>query len=140
MLQKITNYLTETVLDWSAPDTMQKRPWLFWLWGAALFLGGFVLWCDFFQWGNAPLNFHDWKDITMPRLVFMSNAFHQGVLPLHIADGYPLGGVTDRFLTIPDIFFSPQFLLLRWMEIRPFLLLNFLLMYAVGFGGLMWIA
>lgn len=112
----------------------------FWPWALALFIGGGYLWGKFINWGLGPYSYHDWAEITLPRLTFLSNAIRQGAWPLHLADSLPLGGVTDRFLAIPDVLLSPQVFLLGWLEPGQFILVNFWLLYAVGFAGLAWFA
>ena len=109
------------------------------IWLVCLYLIGVYLFSSFFNWGNIPLDFHDWKDITAPRLTFQQDAIMHGVLPLHISDKSTVGGVTDRYLTIPDLILSPQILFLGIMDIGDFSLFNLLLLYSVGFVGLVWI-
>lgn len=121
-------------------DGSPKSRRALWLWAAVLLIAGALLWGKFLNWGLGPYQYHDWADITIPRLTLVRDAVREGVLPLHIRDGFPLGGVTDRYLTIPDAFLSPQVILFRWLDLGPFILVNFLLLYAVGFAGLLWLA
>ncbi len=123
-----------------APDIRQKSRVLFWLWVVLLFLAGVFIWGKFLNWWLSPFTYHDWADITIPRLTFLQDAVYQGVLPLHILDPFTLGNVTDRYLTIPDAFLSPQIVLLRWLAIGQFIWVNFLLLYTVGCLGLLWIS
>ncbi len=44
---------------------------------------------------------------------------------------------TRRFLAIPEVNWSPQIVLLRVLDIGPFVLVNTLLLYSVGFAGLL---
>ncbi len=111
---------------------------------AALYLAGVCLWGHFFSWGQFPLGFHDWAHISGPRLTFLKDALVQGLPPLHISDPdpsdpYPLGGITDRFLAIPDQILSPQVILLRILPIGVFVAGNVLLLYSLGYAGLLWI-
>ncbi|MCL4561162.1 MAG: hypothetical protein M1281_11160 [Chloroflexi bacterium] len=71
-------------------------------------------------------------------MAFLQDALKQGVLPLHISDPLTLGGVSDCFLSIPDQILSPQILLLLFMSIGKFVLVDVLLLYTVGFLGLLW--
>lgn len=120
----------------SYPDTKkQKSANRIWLIG--LFLLGFAAWGYFFSWGNFTVEFHDWSAITAPRLQFLKNAVSTIQLPLHISDPSTLNYVTDRYLSIPDSFISPQFIFLRWMDIQTFSFVNFLLFYVIGFWGLL---
>jgi len=131
----------ETLLGSHPPH---RTRWISWAWLATLYLAGFVLWGYFFSWGRFPLNFHDWAHITGPRLAFLKDALVQGQLPLHISDPdpsdpYPLGGITDRFLAIPDQILSPQVILLPVLPIGVFVAGNVLLLYSLGYAGLLWL-
>jgi len=110
-----------------------------WAWLVALYLAGAVLWGYFFSWGRFSLNFHDWAHITGPRLAFLKDALVQGLPPLHVPDPYPLGANTDRFLAIPDQILSPQVILLLILPIGVFVVGNVLLLYSLGYGGLLWL-
>ena len=123
---------------------LHRKRWITWTWLAALYLAGVCLWGHFFSWGQFPLGFHDWAHISGPRLTFLKDALVQGLPPLHISDPdpsdpYPLGGITDRFLAIPDQILSPQVILLRILPIRVFVAGNVLLLYSLGYAGLLWI-
>lgn len=105
-------------------------------WLVFLFLVGALLWCVFLNWGRIPFEFHDWSEINAPRFAFISNAMREGVAPLHMADDTALRSLTDRFMAIPDVMLSPQIILLRWLDVGAFMLVNLLLLYAAGFAGL----
>jgi hypothetical protein len=115
----------------------QKSVWLYRLWLAFLFLSGIAAWGYFFSWGNFSVNFHDWASITAPRFEFLKNAASTWQLPLTISDMSTLNYITDRYLAVPDSFISPQFILLRWMNVQVFCLVNLLIFYTVGFWGLL---
>jgi len=104
-----------------------------------LFLGGLALWGVFLNWGRGPFNFHDWADITMPRLVFLQDSIDKGRLPLHIFNPSPLDSATDRFMAVPDVILSPQILLLDFLPIGTFILVNTWLLYSAGFAGMLWL-
>ena len=108
-------------------------------WLAALYLAGALLWGYFLNWGRIPLNYHDWADISGPRLTFLKDAITKGELPLHISDTATLDGVTDRFLSIPDQILSPQVVLLRFLTVGQFVLVDVLFLYSLGFLGLLWL-
>lgn len=100
---------------------------------------GGVMWGKFLNWGNIPFDFHDWSAINAARFEFLRQSVLQGVLPLHMVNGAFLKGFTDRFMTIPDVFLSPQLFLLRFMEIGPFILVNTLILYLISVWGLWWL-
>ncbi|MCC6147808.1 MAG: hypothetical protein IT308_09595 [Anaerolineaceae bacterium] len=103
------------------------------------YLGGLALWGWFLNWGIIPLDFHDWSEITAPRLAFLKDAVTQGALPLHMPEPRALLLVTDRFMAVPDVILSPQVLLLRFMSIGSFSLAQVCLLYSAGFAGLLWL-
>jgi hypothetical protein len=119
------------------PDVEGRWPRLRIAYLAALFLAGLAGWGYFFGWGSAPLGFHDWLDINVPRLMFLQNALREGQWPLHMADPAALHDVTDRFLTLPDVITTPQTLLLLVMPVQLFVLVDVLLSYSAGFVGLL---
>ncbi|HEX9014200.1 MAG TPA: hypothetical protein VF813_11805, partial [Anaerolineaceae bacterium] len=120
------------------PTRASRRPWVGKLWILGLFIGGIVLWGAFYEWGRFPLTFHDWAQVTTPRFLFLKDAILNGILPLHISGPSALGNVTDRYLSIPDAFLSPQALLLASLPVGGFVLVNQVLMYSLGFLGLLW--
>jgi hypothetical protein len=119
--------------------SLVKSRWFTWGWLAALFLLGAVAWAYFFSLGRFPFTFHDWADITGPRLAITQDAINKGVLPLQAANSHPLHHITDQFMAIPDQILSPQLLLLPFMSLGQFTLVDILLLYACGFLGLLWL-
>lgn len=111
--------------------------WLSRVWLIALFFIGMVNWSVFYNCGDLPLAIADWADISTPRLITLADAVNRGLLPLHTASPDGVKGVSDRFLSIPDLILSPQILLLRVVDPGLFALINLLLLYAVGFAGLL---
>ena len=123
------------------PTTLSQHwHWLPRIWYGLLFLAGLYLWGWFLNWGGGLTTYHDWAEITAPRMVFLQKAMQQGVLPLHISDPFPLGNITLRFMSIPDVILSPQIVLLRYVEISTFILLDTWLMCGLGFLGLLLLA
>lgn len=94
-------------------------------------------WGYFLNWGNIPFDFHDWAEINAPRLAFLKDAVTKGKLPLHMPDASALRSVTDRYLALPDIIISPQVILLRWMSVGTFVLIDTWLMIGLGYWGLL---
>ncbi len=113
----------------------KKYRWVSTLWIAALFLSGIALWGVFFSWGSFRLDFQDWAYVSGPRLLFLKDAVTRWVFPLHISGSMTLGYITNRYLAVPDTFLAPQALLLRWMSVQQFVLVDTLLLYALGFAG-----
>jgi len=123
------------------PNPHRNR-WITWIWLVALYLAGVFLWGYFFSWGRFTLTFRDWAHITGPRLAFLKDALDQGLPPLHISDPYALGEFSDRFLAIPDQILSPQVILLRFLPLGSlgrFVTGNVILLYSLGYIGLLWL-
>jgi hypothetical protein len=119
------------------PSREPGSRWLVRAWLSGLFLSGLFTWAYFFAFGAAALDFHDWADITIPRLAFMQQALTAGELPLHLSLSNALHGVTERYLTIPDVVTTPQTLLLLVMPISRFVIADVLIHYSIGFAGLL---
>lgn len=107
---------------------------------AAWFLLGCALWVYFLNGGAIPFDFHDWAEVNAPRLAFVKDAVMKNVFPLHMPDASALRGVTDRYFSLPDVFLTPQLLLLKWLSVGQFVLAHFLILYAIGFAGLLRLA
>jgi len=121
------------------PDTEKKHPWLSWIWFVGLYLVGVILWGIFLNWGSIPFDYQDWAEVTAPRLAFLHDAVIKGALPLHMPDSSALRGLTDRYLAIPDLLLSPQVILMRFLQVGPFILVNTLLLYTLGVLALLWL-
>ena len=115
----------------------RKYRWLVVLWLAGLFVGGLLLFGHFFSWGNFDLMYADWSLITGPRLEFLQKALQGSQLPLNISDAETFHFETTRYLAVADSFASPQYLLLKWMSLPTFSLVNLWLLYTLGFAGLL---
>ncbi len=138
MFYRVQRNFSQWLESFFAPPEKPVNKWLTWGWIAALYAGGVYLWILFFNKGNIPFDFHDWADITGPRFTFLKDAVTRGVLPLFVSGTSTLGGITHRYLSIPDAFVSPQMVLLRFLSVGMFVLVNQVLMYTLGFGGLLW--
>jgi hypothetical protein len=113
--------------------------WMQAIWILPLYLVGIYAWGVFFNWGSFSLEFHDWYEISGPRIAFLKDAVTTGQLPLHISDVMALGNFTDRYLAIPDAFLSPQVFLLKYLSVGQFVLTDVWLMYTIGFAGLIFL-
>ena len=137
-LNKGLSYITRLLKGVFDPEQEKKYPWLKWIWILSLFIVGALLWGKFLNFGRITFDFHDWAEISAPRVAFIQDAVKKGMLPLHMPDGSALRNVTDRFMSIPDPILSPQIILLAFMDVGPFILVNTLLLYIVGGLGLLW--
>ena len=103
----------------------------------SLWVIGIVQWGNFLNWGKINFYLGDWFDITGPRLFYTRNVLLNGSLPLHVAVENGWKGVTDRFLSIPDILLSPQILLMKFVSPGLFVLFNGLILFSIGYVGLL---
>jgi len=125
-------------IDWFFHNsTSRKQRWITVLFFAFLLLGGMFLWGYFLNWGNVSFHFGDWHDITGPRLAFLRDAMTKWVLPLHISDPTALQAPTDRFLSVPNTFMGPTVILLHYLNMQNFIIVQTLLMFVLGFAGLL---
>jgi hypothetical protein len=122
-----------------SPEEERKAPWLSILWPGALYLLGVFLWGKFFSWNTGPLNYHDWPGINIPRLDMMRDALRVGTLPFHIIDRASLMDVSDRFFVLPDVITTPQMVLLLFVNLSTFVIIDVLLHYTIGVLGLLWL-
>lgn len=106
---------------------------LFALWSALLYLVGVFHWCLFLNWGKIPFELHDWKQ-SGAFFLFLREAALTNRLPLHTSAQFVR---TERYLAMPNAPFSPQDYLLRFLDIGPFMVVNVLLLFSVGFIGLL---
>lgn len=125
----------ETVVDWLFHGCDRIGKWEM-TWIAALWLIGLFLFGQFFNWGNIPFDFHDWAEISAPRIAFVQDAVKSGQIPLHMSDASALRNVTDRYMALPDVMLAPQMLLLGVISVGWFVLIDVWLLYTIGLIGL----
>ena len=107
-------------------------PWLQPLWIGALILAGALLWGYFFNWGNVPVDYMDWAEVWAARLQAWRVALQQYTLPFHLNDAGAMRGSGDRYFAVADMISSPQVILLRWLDVGTYALINNLLLYGVA--------
>lgn len=124
--------LDEVVRWFFASASDARRSWTTRLYLLALTIAGAAAWIYFLGFGHAALDFHDWADITIPRLTFLQEAARAGEWPLHMERSNALHGVTGRFLSIPDVLTTPQLLLLSVVSIPSFVVFDVVFHYLLG--------
>lgn len=100
---------------------------------SVIFLSGVAHWVFFFHQGEMSFNYYDWTQEYMHYRV-LQDGIQEGILPLHLNIQPQL---TDRFLAIPDTVLSPQIILLKWLDIDLFIVVHILLLYSIGYWGLL---
>ncbi len=106
--------------------------WFDRFWMAVLYFLGVWHWGYFLEWGKVPFDLHDWTQAGA-YFSFLRQAALSGKLPLFIGSTLV---TTDRYLGRPDTMISPQAYLLRFLEPGQFTLVNILILYSIGFVGL----
>jgi hypothetical protein len=125
--------MEKILLFFFQPATNRKERWFSALWNAFLYLMGVLHWCLFFNWGRIPYELHDWKQ-SGSFFSFLREAVWSGQLPLHTDARFVR---TERYLAMPNAPFSPQDYLLRFLDIGPFMVVNVVLLFSLGFIGLL---
>ncbi len=96
-----------------------------------LYGAGFLHWLLFFKFGNLTFRAHDWaKEFIY--LSLLKQWTLTGKIPYHVNLAFH---GTHRFLAIPEINLSPQILLLAFLDVGKFILVNTLILYSLGFLG-----
>lgn len=98
----------------------------------ALILVLVLAWRVFFQCGDFSIDYLDWAEVWAPRLQGWKVALEANTLPFHMAIESALRSASDRFLTVGDMVFTPQLILLKWVTVQQYALINQLLLALVG--------
>lgn len=98
----------------------------------SLYIAGLWIWTQFFRYGNMMFRAGDWyKEYAFYSLIRQS--FVTGNIPYHT--NLEFHG-TNRFLSLPELIFSPQIFVLKFTDnIGLFVLIHILLLFTVGFIG-----
>src|SRR5262245_24818605 len=135
-LEKLTNILQfsfEVLFRW-ADSSSKKRAVGFLL--AGLFIGGLFHWGIFLDWTNNQFDIQDWHVQVKPSLDFLSEALRSGQFPMHAESEYMQ---PPAYLARPHRPFSPQILLLYFLDPATYVLVNIWIFYSISFIGLLWI-
>jgi len=129
----LSDWFTSLIEAFFVPGSGRIPSWLNPVWQAILYLVGILHWCLFLNWGKVPFDLHDWVQAGAYSS-FLRQAFLTNQLPLQIGSTLV---TTDRFLARPNTLISPQAYLLRFLEPGLFTLVNLLILYSVGYIGLL---
>jgi hypothetical protein len=150
MVKKIKDYIVPRLIwlvhlfeRWltalfSQEDEKQNR-WFSRLWLVAIYLGMMFLWGHFLWWGTVGLNYEDWGQITVPRVNIIHEALQRGILPLNVGDPSTLHNMTDRFLSIQDVITTPEMVMMLWVPVNQYIVIQFLIYVTIATLGLLWI-
>lgn len=113
------------------------RPWARWLLLGTLYLAGAAHWTWLFGTAAEPFRGPSFTREDWPKeylyYSILQQALREGEVPYFISR--PIH--TRRFLSLPEVNWSPQILLLRVLDVGPFILVHTLLLYSAGFAGLL---
>ena len=107
-------------------------------WIAAMYALGLAHWALFFDLGRIKFNVHDWE-LMLHYLLGLDQAISTGQLPLHVLPTTPWHQ-TERFLANPDLPLSPQVMFVSLLEPGQFVMVDALIMFSLGFLGLLMLA
>ncbi len=133
LMARLAGWTSRLLFEWGDDGASARlQP----AWALVLAVGGALLWAYILNWGKINFLYSDWAEGMGHRLAFLQDAVRTGQLPLNMPDPSALRNITDRYLAIPDTIISPQVLLLRFLDPGPFVVVNTILLYAVGAWGL----
>ncbi len=98
---------------------------------AVLLAIGAFHWAWFVNFGNVTFRIHDWGQEHVYYSV-LRQAVNTGSPPFHMSLRFHQ---TDRFMSIPDTNFMPWVLALPAMSTGGFIMMDLLILYALGFAG-----
>lgn len=97
-----------------------------------LLLGiGFFHWGYLFRMGDISYKSHDWTK-QYKYYTVLKEYVTTGNVPYHISEKFQ---TTDRFMGNPEIDFSPQILLLKFISVQDYFVVNLFLFYIICFVG-----
>jgi hypothetical protein len=101
---------------------------------AGLFAAGLLHWGFFLDWFNNRFDIQDWHIHVGPYLDFLSRALKSGQFPMHADSPYM---IPSQYLARQNRPFSPQILLLYFLNPATYVLVNVWIFYSLGFAGLL---
>lgn len=111
-----------------------RLKWIKYVLLAGLFIAGLLHWGFFLDWFNNRFDIQDWHLHVGPYLDFLSKAIRSGQFPLHADSPYM---VPAQYLTRQNRPFSPQILLLYFLNPTTYVLANVWIFYSLSFVGLL---
>ncbi len=101
---------------------------------AGLFAGGILHWGVFLDWFNNHFDIQDWHLQVGPYLDFLVKALRSGQFPMIAQSPYM---IPSEYLARQNRPFSPQILLLDFLNPATYVLVDVWIFYAIGFAGLL---
>jgi hypothetical protein len=116
------------------PAESSRAKWAAGILLAGLFAGGLLYWGFLLDWFNNRFDIQDWHLQVGPYLDFLSKCIKSGQFPLHADSSYI---IPSRYLARQNRPFSPQILLLYFLDPATYVLVNAWIFYGLGFTGLL---
>ena len=132
LLKQLLTSLSRLVQAVFYPDKEKDFPWLPIVWIGLLILAGAILWGYFFNWGDVNFNFMDWGEVWAARMQAWHVALQKTTLPFHLNDVGAMRTENDRYFSVADMVSSPQVILLRWLEVGLYSLVNNWILFGVA--------
>lgn len=131
MVEKISTFLFDVLFRWknSARTQWATRFLLF-----GLFVIGLLHWGILLDWTNNQFDIQDWHVQVKPSLDFLSQSLRAGQFPM-IAESEYMN--PPAYLARPHRPFSPQILLLLFLDPATYSLINIWVFYTLSFLGLL---
>lgn len=129
---RIFHSLANILQAFFSPDDEKEHSWLPLVWISLIFLAGGILWGVFFNWGSFSINFMDWAEVWAPRMQAWRDALLKNTLPFHLSDIAAMRTESDRYFSVADMVSSPQVILLRWLDVGTYTLVNNFLLYGIA--------
>jgi hypothetical protein len=83
-LSNIGDFLFKCLSSFFSPDLEQKHPLIRASWILIFYGFGIFLWFMIFNGWSNNIDFHDWADISVPRIAFIQQALINAQFPLHV--------------------------------------------------------
>jgi hypothetical protein len=112
-------------------ESLQAK-WLAVILLTGLFTAGLLHWGFFLDWFNNRFDIQDWHLHVGPYLDFLSKAIRSGQFPMHADSSYI---IPSQYLARQNRPFSPQILLLYFLNPATYVLVNVWILYSLSFVG-----
>ncbi len=116
------------------PEDFPHANWVVRVLLAGLFVAGLLHWGIFLDWFNNHFDIQDWHIHVGPYLDFLKQAIRSGQCPLQADSPYMIPG---QYLARQNRPFSPQILLLYFLDPSAYVVVNVWIFYSLGFIGLL---
>ncbi len=136
---RVIHFLENCLEALFKPELEKNLRLLSWLWLVGIYLLGIFFWGRFLGWGKVPLDYHDWANSYVPRIMAVQEALQTGTVPLHLTSSSALDSITDRFFATADVITTPEMVLMLFLSVDQYILVQTLLLLSLSTAGLLWL-